>query len=71
MNGPTIRVMGNAQEGEAVGFGEIGDAEWSALRVYLEGYCRELDLDPRCLEREGFGRLLPLSRRPYGNLYAY
>lgn len=74
MHGGEIYLRGQIephQMGREVGFGEIGDAEWASLSVHLEAYCREFDMDPGTLTRESLHRLLPLSRRPYGNLYAY
>jgi glutamate synthase domain-containing protein 3 len=74
MHGGTIFVRGEPQPwqlGAEVGQPEIDDDDWQQLQGLLEEFCAEFDLDPSGFGREEFTKMIPVSERPYGRLYAY
>jgi len=74
MHGGQILLRGPVRDwqlGKEVGRVEINDACWFELRRNLADFSREFGLDADRFRREEFGRFMPVSRRPYGKIYAY
>jgi glutamate synthase domain-containing protein 3 len=74
MHGGAIYIRGKVQDyqlGKEVGVRELDENDHNILRELLQDYCNELDLDFDSLIKSEFIKLIPVSHRPYGNLYAY
>lgn len=76
MHGGVIFIRGSVQKwklGREVGEVEMTASDHSTLKRLLSEFCAHFDLglDPARLASDGFTKLIPVSRRPYGNLYAY
>jgi glutamate synthase domain-containing protein 3 len=74
MHGGAIYIRGELepyQLGLEVGQVPLDDADWDLLRELVGAYCRHFDLDEVGIFAEPFTKLVPLSLRPYGRLYAY
>lgn len=74
MHGGEIFLRGRVephQLGKEVGQGEVGEAEWARLSVWLDRFCAEFGVDRSRLRRGDFIRLRPATHRPYGTLYVY
>ena len=74
MHGGTIYVRGDLQPwqvGAEVGQPEIEDDDWENLKTLITEFCAEFDIDPGQFKREEFSKLIPVTARPYGRLYAY
>jgi glutamate synthase domain-containing protein 3 len=74
MHGGTIYIRGhveNYQLGKEVGVREIDDRDQEILTSLLTEYANALELDINELMSQEFIKLVPVSHRPYGNLYAY
>jgi len=50
---------------------EVEDEDIKVLRSELAEYCKDFGLDIEEVMSKPFKKLLPVSSRPYGNLYAY
>ncbi len=59
------------QLGKEVGVRELDDADWAKVRPLVEEYAAYFDRDAEEILQGRFRKLLPLSLRPYGRLYAY
>lgn len=74
MHGGIIYIRGKVKDyqiGEGVKVTEVNDKGRGELSSLLKDYCQEFNLElAEVLEAE-FSKLVPLSSRPYGNLYAY
>lgn len=74
MHGGTIYIRGEVKDyqlGKEVGVRELDDNDWAVLSNLISEYCNDLDLDYNHVMSGKFRKLLPVSHRPYGNLYAY
>jgi glutamate synthase domain-containing protein 3 len=74
MHGGVIYVRGEVQKkycGAEVGILEPDEDDLKALRKELKEYCEDFGLDLEEIMKGSFKKLLPVSARPYGNLYAY
>ena len=74
MHGGTIYIRGDVNEkycGKEVGIMPLDSEDTAALRAYLKEYCEDLSLDLEEIMKKKFKKLMPVSLRPYGNLYAY
>ncbi|MCG8401542.1 MAG: hypothetical protein MJA84_08070 [Firmicutes bacterium] len=74
MHGGVIYMRGTVephQLGKEVGVRELDDHDRQVVEKYVKEYCRHFDKDPAEILNSGFIKLLPVSRRPYGNIYAY
>ncbi|MCK5237891.1 MAG: hypothetical protein KAR06_13020 [Deltaproteobacteria bacterium] len=74
MHGGVIYIRGEVDPenvGKEVGILDPDEKDMKQLRGYLEEYCKDLDLDIEDVMSKPFKKLLPVSARPYGNLYAY
>jgi glutamate synthase domain-containing protein 3 len=72
MHGGTIYVRGGVDESRLsgeVGVFELTAADDMVLRVHLENYCADFGLDIEEVLKERFVKVLPKSKRPYGNMY--
>jgi len=72
MHGGVIYVRGNVDESRLsreVGVFPLDDHDKQELAAYIHDYCRDFDLDPQEILAETFVKVLPRSKRPYGNLY--
>lgn len=74
MHGGEIFIRGEVdpdQLGAEVGVVPLGEEDRLCLEEYLREYAEDFSLDVRELLEGEFTKLIPVSHRPYGNLYAY
>jgi len=74
MHGGVIYVRGNVeahQLGKEVGCVPLDDGDKALLRQLVGEYAAHFDRDPAAILDRPFTKLVPLSSRPYGRLYAY
>ncbi|HHL40746.1 MAG TPA: hypothetical protein ENJ37_09590 [Deltaproteobacteria bacterium] len=74
MHGGVIYIRGEIDDfrcGKEVGVLDPTEQDMKELRRYLEEYCADLGIDIDEVTAEPFKKLIPVSSRPYGNLYAY
>ncbi|PKM83407.1 MAG: hypothetical protein CVU89_01290 [Firmicutes bacterium HGW-Firmicutes-14] len=74
MHGGVIYLRGNVDEaglGKEVAVFELDAADEERLEKLLCEYCRDMDIDYEEVREEKFVKLVPVSRRPYGNLYTH
>ncbi|WP_418791627.1 hypothetical protein [Phosphitispora sp. TUW77] len=72
MHGGAIYVRGEVDEtflGREVAVFELNEADNELLSRYLCEYCQDLGIDYEEIAEEKFVKLIPVSNRPYGNLY--
>lgn len=58
------------KSGKEVSVFELDEADHEKLDKYLSEYCNDLGIDYEEVKKEKFVKLVPVSHRPYGNLYA-
>lgn len=74
MHGGVIYVRGEldpARCGKEVGIMELDDEDNKVLEKCLKEYVADFDLDLDEIMKKPFKKLIPVTDRPYGNLYAY
>ena len=74
MHGGVIFIRGEVNErhcGREVGVMDPDEADLKLLKGYLKDFCEDLALDLEDVMSKPFKKLIPVSSRPYGNLYAY
>jgi glutamate synthase domain-containing protein 3 len=74
MHGGVIYVRGAVDKfmlGKEVGVKEPTPEDRRELEGYLKEFCDDFGLDLSEIMSEEFTKLVPMSHRPYGNLYAY
>ncbi|HUU49759.1 MAG TPA: hypothetical protein VMW81_02220 [Nitrospinota bacterium] len=74
MHGGVIYIRGEIDEkniGEEAGIKELDSDDEKVLEGYLKEYCQDLNIDINKVTNKRFIKLLPVSSRPYGNLYDY
>ncbi len=74
MHGGQIFIRGEVQKkycGKEVGILDIDDDDMKTLKKYLSEFCDDFSLDMKEILKKKFCKLLPVSSRPYGQLYAY
>lgn len=74
MHGGEIYVRGTVEPwqcGKECGVFEATPAEMEALRPVLSEYCEAFSMDVDEVMSQPFTRIVPISHRPYGKLYAY
>ena len=74
MHGGMIYLRGefeNHQLGAEVGIKEIDDEDEKTLSRLLKEYAEDFQLDYEMIRSKPFKKLVPISHRPYGKLYAY
>jgi len=72
MHGGTIYVRGGVDESrlsKEVGVFELTEEDSAALEGYLKEYCQDFGLKLKDVLMEKFVKILPKSKRPYGNMY--
>lgn len=74
MHGGVIYLRGHVephQLGKEVGVRELDDHDRQVLEKYVRRYCHHFAGNAEEILQGPFVKLLPVSRRPYGNIYAY
>jgi len=74
MHGGTIYLRGDVEKrqlGREVGIKELTPGDFELLENILKEYCEDLKLDIKVIMSKKFIKLVPVSHRPYGRLYAY
>ncbi len=74
MHGGVIYLRGNVaphQLGKEVSILKLTKEDLRELRAYVEEFASHFHFDSEEIMREKFIKLLPLTLRPYGKLYAY
>lgn len=72
MHGGVIYVRGGVDEKKLspeVGVFELTEKDTKELEGYLNEYCVDFKLDVKVVMKEKFVKVLPKSKRPYGDLY--
>ncbi|KAF0219843.1 MAG: glutamate synthase subunit [Geobacteraceae bacterium] len=72
MHGGVIYVRGQVDEAklsQEVGVFELSKEDRKELEGYLKDYCKDFKLDLKEVLKEKFVKVLPKSKRPYGNMY--
>jgi glutamate synthase domain-containing protein 3 len=72
MHGGVIFVRGEVDVkklSQEVGVFELTDEDQKELEGYLKDYCNDFKLDIKDILKEKFVKVLPKSKRPYGDLY--
>lgn len=72
MHGGTIFVRGGVDESRLsreVGVFELTVEDRSMLEEYLTDFCKDFGLKLKDVMKENFVKILPKSKRPYGNMY--
>lgn len=72
MHGGVIYVRGGVDESrlaKEVGVFDLDDSDKIELEGYVKEYCKDFGLDAQEVLKEGFVKVLPRSKRPYGNMY--
>lgn len=74
MHGGVIYVRGEVDKtvlGKEVSVFELDEDDNKKLDELLYEYCNDLSIDYEEVRKEKFVKLVPVSHRPYGNLYAH
>ncbi len=74
MHGGAIYIRGPVEQkycGAEVGVIDTDAEDKKVLEKLLKEYCADLNLDYDSVMSRPFKKLIPVSSRPYGNLYAY
>ncbi|MBI1910881.1 MAG: hypothetical protein HYS21_02660 [Deltaproteobacteria bacterium] len=74
MHGGMIFIRGEVDEklcGAEVGIMDPDADDLKVLKAALTDYCNDLGLNLDEIMKKSFKKLIPVSLRPYGNLYAY
>jgi len=72
MHGGTIYIRGGVRHlGEDVAAKELNEADRQILGGLVDEFCSHYGLDAEKILESKFSKLVPVSSRPYGNLYAY
>ena len=74
MHGGVIYIRGEVEEytlGKEVSILDPDEKDKKILKKHLSEYCKHFGLDLDEVMSKPFIKLLPVSSRPYGNLYAY
>lgn len=74
MHGGVIYLRGNVRDcqlGKEVGVRPLDEGDWEAVKRYVEEYCNHFGCDAGKMLEGKFQKLVPVSKRPYGKIYAY
>jgi glutamate synthase domain-containing protein 3 len=72
MHGGTMYIRGNVRHlGEEVAIVEFTEEDHQVLRSLVQEFCSYYELDADKILDSKFNKLIPVSSRPYGNLYTY
>lgn len=73
MHGGVIYIRGEVDKtrlGKEVSVFDLEEKDYKILETQLREYCDDLGIDYEEVMKEKFVKLVPVSHRPYGNLYA-
>jgi len=74
MHGGIIYIRGTIEKyqlGKEVGFADFDENDKNNFDKYLKEYCTIFNFDYAQIIKEKFTKLIPVSHRPYGKIYAY
>jgi len=74
MHGGIIYLRGKVEEyqlGKEVGILKLEEEDWKFVEEQVERYCNYFGKDKEGIMEGSFIKLVPVSRRPYGKIYAY
>jgi glutamate synthase domain-containing protein 3 len=72
MHGGVLYLRGEVSHmGKEVKMVDLEEGDMALLRPTVEEFCSTFEFDADTLLAEGFKKLVPLYKRPYGRLYAY
>ncbi|TLN00316.1 hypothetical protein FDZ73_19820 [bacterium] len=74
MHGGVIYVRGEVDKtriGKEVSVFELTKEDKAKIKKILTEYCKDLDMDLKQIMKEKFVKLIPVSHRPYGNMYCH
>lgn len=72
MHGGVIYIRGDvAHMGKEVAAKELNEGDMAQLKPVVEEFCGYFGLDANTVLKQEFKKLIPVSKRPYGTLYAY
>jgi glutamate synthase domain-containing protein 3 len=72
MHGGTMYIRGEVRHlGEEVAIVEFSEEDHKVLENLVSEFCNYYHLDHEKILENKFNKLIPVSSRPYGNLYAY
>jgi glutamate synthase domain-containing protein 3 len=72
MHGGTMYIRGEVRHlGEEVAVMDLNEEDHKVLRSLVEEFCGYYGMDAEKILDNKFNKLIPVSSRPYGNLYAY
>ncbi|MCK4738526.1 MAG: hypothetical protein KAT46_01125 [Deltaproteobacteria bacterium] len=74
MHGGEIYIRGEVDIercGAEVGIDDPDEHDLKTLEKYISEFCKDFSLDVKDIMKKPFKKLIPVSSRPYGNLYAY
>jgi glutamate synthase domain-containing protein 3 len=72
MHGGTMYIRGEVRHlGEEVEVMDLNEADYRVLRSLVDEFCSYYGLDAEKILESKFSKLVPVSSRPYWNLYAY
>ncbi|HHI30900.1 MAG TPA: hypothetical protein ENL17_04220 [Candidatus Methanoperedenaceae archaeon] len=74
MHGGVIYIRGEVDEhtlGKEVSVLDVDEKDTKLLKKHLSEFCKHFGFDLEEIMKEPFVNLLPVSSRPYGDLYAY
>lgn len=74
MHGGVIYLRGNVEQyqlGKEVGVLELGGRDWELVQRYAGEFASHFGFDVDEILKGKFQKLLPVSKRPYGKIYAY
>jgi len=72
MHGGVIYVRGGITNlGREVDVMEVDESDLRLIRSLVEDFCNYFSFDYDMVMSKKFTKIVPVSRRPYGSLYAY
>jgi glutamate synthase domain-containing protein 3 len=72
MHGGAMYIRGEVRHlGEEVAVTELNEEDHKLLKSLVEEFCGYYELNAEKILESKFNKLIPVSSRPYGNLYAY
>jgi glutamate synthase domain-containing protein 3 len=74
MHGGVIYIRGkveNYQLGKEVGIVDMEGEDWKFIETHVKAYCEYFKRDFDEVMSGNFMKLIPVSKRPYGKIYAY
>lgn len=74
MHGGVIYLRGRVEEhqlGKEVGVRPLDDRDQEVVEKYVGEFCAHFGFSAGEILKRGFRKLLPVSKRPYGKIYAY